>query len=57
MLKTSLEEEQAYLTLIAGFNQLSLHEKNIFLVGKTYPVKQGFSQELAILVTTGTVGK
>lgn len=57
MLKSSLEEEQAYLTLIAGFNQLSLHEKNIFLVGKTYPVKQGFSQELAILVTTGTVGK
>lgn len=57
MLKSSLEKEQTYLTLTAGFNQLSLHEKNIFLVEKTYPVKHGFSQELAILVTTGFVGK
>lgn len=43
--------------LILGLHKWSFQGKNIFLVEKTCAIKEGLSEESAILVGSGTVGK
>lgn len=42
---------------ILGLYNWGFQEKNIFLVEKTFAIKEGLSQESAILVGSGSVGK